>query len=80
MAATGWKRRMGAALAAQLAGMIRQDRAGVMVTPSRRTAPGVRAALQAALEPLGGWVWDMAGENPYFGMLALADAIIANGG
>ncbi|HYZ65087.1 MAG TPA: ELM1/GtrOC1 family putative glycosyltransferase, partial [Acetobacteraceae bacterium] len=24
----------------------------------------------------GGWVWDMQGENPYFGLLALADAIV----
>jgi mitochondrial fission protein ELM1 len=28
------------------------------------------------LEPLGGFVWDGEGENPYFGLLALADAII----
>ncbi len=66
----------GAALAAQLAGMMRQDRVGLALTPSRRTAPGVRAALTQALEPLGGWVWDMQGDNPYFGLLALADAII----
>ena len=26
--------------------------------------------------PLGGYVWDGTGENPYFGMLALADAIV----
>jgi mitochondrial fission protein ELM1 len=66
----------GAALAGRLAGMMQKDHVGVAVTPSRRTAPGVRDALQAALEPLGGWVWDMQGENPYFGMLALADAIV----
>jgi mitochondrial fission protein ELM1 len=29
------------------------------------------------LEPLGAWVWDMAGENPYFGLLANADLIVA---
>jgi mitochondrial fission protein ELM1 len=67
----------GAALAAQLAAMMQQDRVGVAVTPSRRTAPSVRAALQTALAPRGGWVWDMAGDNPYFGLLALADAIVA---
>jgi mitochondrial fission protein ELM1 len=33
-------------------------------------------ALRAALEPLGGLVWDGQGENPYFGMLACADAIV----
>jgi hypothetical protein len=72
--------RLDAPVAAELAGrlteMMRRDRVGVAVTPSRRTAPEVRAELSAGLEPLGGWVWDMQGENPYFGLLALADAIV----
>ncbi len=63
-------------LAAQLAGVVRQG-AGLMITPSRRTAPEVMAILRSALEPLGAWIWDFTGENPYFGMLACADAIIA---
>ncbi|MBU6448688.1 MAG: mitochondrial fission ELM1 family protein [Rhodospirillales bacterium] len=63
-------------LAAQLANVMRQG-AGMMITPSRRTAPEVVAVLRAALEPLGAWIWDFTGENPYFGMLACADAIIA---
>jgi uncharacterized protein len=67
----------GAALAAQLAAMMRRDRVGLALTPSRRTAPAVRAALTGALEPLGAWVWDMQGDNPYFGLLAHADAIVA---
>ena len=66
----------GAALANQLAAMMQADRVGVAVTPSRRTAPGVVQALRTALEPLGGTVWDGVGENPYFGLLACADAII----
>lgn len=65
----------GQALAAQLAALARQG-AGLMITPSRRTAPEVVASLRAALEPLGAWIWDFTGENPYFGMLACADAII----
>ena len=24
----------------------------------------------------GGWIWDGTGENPYFGLLALADAFV----
>ena len=32
--------------------------------------------LTEALVPLGGYVWDGSGDNPYFGMLALADAIV----
>ena len=67
----------GAALAESLAGMMRQDRVGLALTPSRRTTPAVRAALHAALDPLGAWVWDMTGDNPYFGLLACADAIVA---
>lgn len=63
-------------LGAQLAGMMRADRVGLALTPSRRTSAEARAALAAAVEPLGGWVWDMAGDNPYFGLLALADAIV----
>jgi hypothetical protein len=66
----------GEALAQSLATMMRRDRVGVMVTPSRRTAPAVRDALSRALAPLGAWIWDMQGENPYFGMLASADLII----
>jgi uncharacterized protein len=65
------------ALAGQLAGMMRADRVGLVLTPSRRTDPEVVRILTEALAPLGAWIWDGAGENPYFGMLALADAIIA---
>ncbi|WP_428375113.1 mitochondrial fission ELM1 family protein [Lichenicoccus sp.] len=66
----------GQALAAQLAGIMRSERVGLALTPSRRTAPEVRAALAAALSPLGAWIWDMQGDNPYFGLLACADAIV----
>ncbi|MBV9653560.1 MAG: mitochondrial fission ELM1 family protein [Acetobacteraceae bacterium] len=66
----------GQKLAAQLAGMMRADRVGVALTPSRRTDPAARAALAAALGPLGGWIWDGEGDNPYFGLLALADACV----
>ena len=63
-------------LAAELAGMAQRDNVGVVVTPSRRTDPAVTALIREALAPLGGWVWDFTGENPYFGMLALADLIV----
>jgi mitochondrial fission protein ELM1 len=66
----------GAKLATDLAGMMRRDKVGLMVTPSRRTDPAVTALIARAVTPLGGEVWDFAGENPYFGMLALADAIV----
>ena len=63
-------------LAAQLAAMMQRDRVGLALTPSRRTGAEVREALRAALAPRGGFVWDGEGENPYFGLLACADAIV----
>jgi mitochondrial fission protein ELM1 len=69
-------RAVGAVLGHALAEMARRDGVGIAVTPSRRTDPAVTAIMRAALATAGGWVWDCAGENPYFGMLALADLII----
>ncbi|WP_174503770.1 mitochondrial fission ELM1 family protein [Acidiphilium sp. C61] len=66
-------------LAEQLARMMDRDRVGLMLTPSRRTEPAARAILEEALRPRGAWIWDMQGENPYFGMLAVADAIVVTG-
>jgi mitochondrial fission protein ELM1 len=65
-----------AALGTQLAEMIRRDGVGVALTPSRRTDPAAVRVRTEMLEPLGGFVWDGEGENPYFGLLALADAIV----
>jgi mitochondrial fission protein ELM1 len=59
-----------------LARMMEQDRAGVMLTPSRRTAPEVLQVFRDTLGARGAFVWDGTGENPYFGMLALADVIV----
>jgi mitochondrial fission protein ELM1 len=64
------------ALGASLAGMMQADRVGLALTPSRRTSEDAQAALRGAIAPLGGWMWDMDGDNPYFGLLALADAIV----
>ncbi|MFO1023824.1 MAG: mitochondrial fission ELM1 family protein [Acetobacteraceae bacterium] len=69
-------RDVGSRLATDLAAMVRRDNVGVIVTPSRRTDPEVTHLLREALTPLGGWVWDFSGDNPYFGMLALADMIV----
>ena len=68
----------GEALASGISAMMAADRVGVMLTPSRRTAPAVRQAVAARLGPLGAWIWDFEGENPYFGMLACADAIVVD--
>jgi mitochondrial fission protein ELM1 len=63
-------------LAGSLAGMMELDRVGLMLTPSRRTDPAAAAVFRERLEPRGAFVWDGAGDNPYFGMLALADMIV----
>jgi hypothetical protein len=63
------------ALAEQLAGLA-EGGAGLMVTPSRRTDPEAARILADALAGLPADIWDGAGENPYFGLLALADAIL----
>jgi hypothetical protein len=63
-------------LAGQLAEMMRRDGVGLAITPSRRTDPPAMRVLAEALVPLGAWVWDGSGDNPYFGMLGLADAIV----
>jgi mitochondrial fission protein ELM1 len=63
-------------LSARLAAMMRADRVGLALTPSRRTDPAARRVFADRLRPLGAEIWDMTGENPYYGMLALADAIV----
>ena len=67
----------GTSLARSLISLMNYDKAGLVITPSRRTPAAVRDALQVSLAPRGAWIWDMQGENPYFGMLACADLIVS---
>jgi hypothetical protein len=64
-----------AAFVEALAGLARRGY-GLAITPSRRTAPEAEAALRAGLQDLPAFIWDGSGDNPYFGMLGLADAVI----
>ena len=48
----------------------------LMMTVSRRTPPDLRAALEDLVKRKGGFLWDGSGENPYVGMLAVADHIV----
>lgn len=68
--------KVAAGLAGSLTEMVQRDRVGLAVTPSRRTDPAAVAVLRQMLEPHGAYVWDGGGDNPYFGMLGLADAIV----
>ena len=62
-------------LADQLA-VLAKGGTALMVTPSRRTGPANEAFLRDRLAGVTGEVWDGTGENPYYGYLAHADAII----
>jgi mitochondrial fission protein ELM1 len=64
------------ALAGRLATLAREDGVGLMVTPSRRTGAANERILADSLAGLPATLWDGTGENPYFGLLGLADAII----
>lgn len=68
-------RPVAARLGAMLGEMMRRDGVRIALTPSRRTAPAAVEALTEAIGPAS-YVWDGRGENPYFGLLGLADAII----
>ena len=63
------------ALADQLAALARAG-FGLAVTPSRRTGAVFERLLRERLEGLRAFVWDGTGANPYFGLLALADAVL----
>lgn len=63
-------------LGRDLAALARTRGAGLMVTVSRRTGSEAEAALRAALDGVAAELWDGEGENPYFGYLGLADAVL----
>jgi uncharacterized protein len=48
----------------------------LLLTPSRRTGADAVAALSDALRGTRHYLWDLTGENPYFGLLGLADFIV----
>ena len=61
-------------LADQLAALARSG-VGLAITPSRRTGSGIAALLAGRLDERA-VIWDGRGDNPYFAMLGLADAIV----
>ena len=63
-------------LAASLKTIAVRDNVGLMVTPSRRTGAENVAVLTAELADAPAVVWDFHGDNPYFGYLGLADAVV----
>jgi mitochondrial fission protein ELM1 len=65
-----------ARIGAQLANLADEFHAGLMVTPSRRTGDAQTRIIRDALKDKPAIVWDGTGDNPYFGFLGQADAVI----
>lgn len=65
-------------LASQLVSLCRDAGAGLAITASRRTGAANEAILRRRLAGMPAEIWDGAGENPYFGYLGLADAIVVS--
>lgn len=63
------------AFADQLAALARAGY-GIAVTPSRRTSAAHVRLLRERLAGLPSFIWDGSGDNPYFGLLGLADAVL----
>ena len=68
--------RAAAELGDKLAGLSRSVGAGLAITPSRRTDGRARAALEERLTGAPYVIWEGGGDNPYFGYLGLADAVV----
>jgi uncharacterized protein len=64
-------------LTVQLAELAKEKSASLIVTPSRRTGDANLAILQAGLHEVPHFIWDNNGDNPYYGMLGLADYVLA---
>ena len=72
--------RLGPKKITEIGGMLRdiaRNRAfTLLITASRRTNPAALAQLKAILHDCVAVIWDGNGENPYYGMLSLADFFI----
>lgn len=60
----------------QLSALSKKEKVSLLVTPSRRTGDANMVLLSALLHDCPHMIWDGQGDNPYYGMLGLADAII----
>jgi uncharacterized protein len=72
-------RRSTESLVERLAQVVRKHGAGLAVTASRRTGADNEAMLRDRLAGLPAEIWDGTGDNPYFGYLGLADAVVVTG-
>ncbi len=63
-------------LTEQLAALLKRQGGSLMITPSRRTGEENMKIMRDGLRGLPAYIWDGTGDNPYYGMLGLADFII----
>ncbi len=63
-------------LGVDLARMAKAEELGLLITPSRRSDRGSMAALLKELADVPHFHWDGQGRNPYYGMLACAQAAV----
>lgn len=63
----------------RLARIARESGGSLLVTPSRRTGDANMAEIRRCLAGVPAAIWDGAGDNPYYGYLGAADAIIVTG-
>lgn len=54
----------------------RETGGSLLITPSRRTGADNVARLKQALEGTPSFLWNGEGDNPYFGLLGLADHLV----
>jgi len=74
--------RLGTRKMTEIAGMLRDiarnGPVSLLITASRRTNVAAMAQLKAVLQDCPSAIWDGSGENPYYGMLGLADYFIVS--
>jgi mitochondrial fission protein ELM1 len=63
-------------MAAEVAAAVQAVGGSLMVSFTRRTPEPARRLLAEGLAKVPGWIWDGAGDNPYFAFLAAADMIL----
>jgi mitochondrial fission protein ELM1 len=63
-------------LTKQLAAFVKIKGGSLMITPSRRTGDENLSILQQGLKDSPAYIWNGQGDNPYYGMLGLADIIL----
>lgn len=63
-------------MASDLKALSRKYQAGLAITFSHRTGEENRVAFLKTMEGVSAYIWDFEGENPYFGLLGLADFIV----